>query len=134
MFSPFYYYFEIRGNSKYTKSTQVKALKNFLEKCPELQEENYFNYSNSPDFPWLSIFLTTASENGSYPVADASKDEINLLAVVGSKKNSDEDRKRYDKLLIKIAKYLSWEYIEEANEEGEEAVKIWSPSGNINQG
>ena len=126
MYSSFYHYFNIQADESYTQYTNSSKLIHFLLNELNLVQDGVDHFRESNNQPWMSLAILVADKNGCYCTKDVCPKNINLIAIVGSKK--DTNRSDYVNLLVKIAKFLEWELMEESNEDADEDIIIWSPS------
>ena len=132
MYSPFYFYFQLRYDNKLSESKLVENIKGWLKEFKELQEKKKVSYENSDSFPWIDLTLLNANFYDSR-IKDNSIGQCNLIAVVGSKNlqhptETIESRYlQYVNLLKEIADLLNWELIDEETEDGIEDYVVYNP-------
>lgn len=125
MWSPFYFYFEIRPDNSYSQSIHSGSLINYLVKEMKFLMEGPDSFKQKNQMPWFNLLLTRASQNGSFRSHDKCPEKINILSIVGDKRSGN--RNDYIELFLNIAKWLKWEFIEETDGDGSENVSIWAP-------
>lgn len=127
MYSPFYFYFEIRSDAFYSKSIDGYTLKGFLAGLDELALAEDDTYVTANGAPWLSMGLHHADPGGTFASSGSCPREVNLISIVGSRKEAGAARHFYLDLMVKIAAFLQWELVEEEDESGDEDVVLWCP-------
>lgn len=129
MWSPYYYYFFIRSDEQYSRSTDTSELSSFIIRDLGLVQEDPVSFNASESLPWLRLTLVRADpKSGNYgrTCHDPWPEKVNLVSLVGSKRSGD--RESYVALLTRIAELLQWELIEEEDDDENEDVVVWSPS------
>ncbi len=131
MYSPFYFYFNLRYDAELSESKPVETIKSWLKEFKQIQETQSVSYENSDHFPWIKITLLNAKSDDSWAEED-SITECNLIAIVGSKhlyhptETLEIRYLQYVDLLKKIADLLNWELIDEETEDGIEDYVIYN--------
>jgi hypothetical protein len=98
-----------------------------LDTMPDLERIGLMNYRNATGFPWMDLVLARA-QAGSFSCSnDTWHDGFNLISVVCSKSEIGSVSTTQIALLVKLAKMLNWELINEENDAGQENVIIWKP-------
>ena len=124
MYSPLYQYFEIRSDENYSDKKSANELNEILEETGVLIKHDNLSFKNKSDFPWIEITCVNNVDNGYN--SNERLAECNLLAIVTSKKEIDNEQK-YLQLLTAVSAKLRWELILEEDEEGNEDVLIYKP-------
>ncbi|TWF42917.1 hypothetical protein FHW36_102679 [Chitinophaga polysaccharea] len=110
MWSYLYWYYEIRGNATYNQKILTSEVLNVLENTGKLCRTAHQQFSNLENFPWINI-VAVHSKDGNYGRdEDFNSEWVNLIAVVGSKSNP-ENEALYVTLLTQIAENIHWELI-----------------------
>ncbi|NML42011.1 hypothetical protein HHL17_32800 [Chitinophaga sp. G-6-1-13] len=123
MWSPLYWYYEIRSDRSYSQRILTGDVLNVLNNTGELQRIDKQEFGNIERFPWISV-VAVNSNNGNYATYAGYKSRwINLIAVVGSK-SDPRNETLYVSLLARIAEKLNWELILEEDEDGNEDVVL----------
>lgn len=123
MWSPFYWYYEIRGNETYSQRLPTNDVLNILDNTGKLQRIGNQQFRNTADFPWISV-IAVNSDNGNYGRKEHFNSEwINLIAIVGSKSNP-ENEGLYVSMLTEIAEKINWELILEEDDDDNENVVL----------
>ncbi len=131
MYSPFYFYFNLRYDAELTESKPVETIKSWLKEFNQIQEKQRVSYENSDHFPWINITLLNAKSDDSW-AKDDSITECNVIAVevqstsITRQRHWKQDILQYVDLLKKIADLLNWELIDEETEDGIEDYVIYS--------
>jgi len=119
MWSPFYWYYEIRYDEAYSQKLPTRVVLEVLEDIPVLQKKDNQAFCNQEGFPWIDI-LAVNSDNGNYGRPESFNSEsVNLIAVVGSK-SAPENEALYMALLTEIAEKINWELISEEGDDNQE--------------
>lgn len=96
---------------------------NILDNTGKLQRTGNQQFSNIESYPWISI-VAVNSDNGSYGRDEHFNSEwVNLIAVVGSKSNP-ENEILYVNMLTEIAEKINWELILEEDDDNNENVVL----------
>lgn len=123
MWSPFYWYYEIRGNETYSQRLPTNDVLNVLDNTGKLQRTGNQQFSNTENFPWISV-IAVNSDNGNYGRKEHFNSEwINLIAIVGSKSNPGNEG-LYVSMLTEIAEKINWELILEEDDDDNENVVL----------
>ncbi|SEW53187.1 hypothetical protein SAMN04488122_5367 [Chitinophaga arvensicola] len=123
MWSPFYWYYEIRGNETYSQRLLTNDVLEVLENTGKLQRRGNQQFCNIDDFPWIDIVVVN-SDNGNYgSLEDLNSEWVNLIAIAGSKSNPGNEI-LYINLLTEIAQKINWELISEADDDGNENIVL----------
>lgn len=123
MWSPLYWYYEIRGNENYSQRLPTHDVLNVLDNTGKLQPTGHQQFRNIENFPWIDV-IAVNSDNGSYGSKEHLNSEwINLIAIVGSKSNP-ENEALYVSLLTEIAEKINWELILETDDDDHENVVL----------
>lgn len=123
MWSPLYWYYEIRGNNTYSEKLPTDDVLTVLKNTGKLQLTGNQQFCNVVNFPWISVTAVN-SDNGSYGrAADFNSEWVNLIVIVGSKFNP-ENEIRYIGLLTEIAEKINWELILEEDDDDNEDVVL----------
>lgn len=123
MWSPLYWYYEIRGDNTYRQRLLTSDVINILNTMGELRQVDNQRFSNTAGFPWITVSVINSS-NGNYGrEEDFNSEWVTLIAVVGSK-SAPQNEALYVKLLTEIAEKLNWELILEEDEDGNEDVVL----------
>lgn len=117
MWSNLYWYYKIRGDKTYNQRMLTSDVLNVLDNTGELQRIDNQEFSNIENFPWISV-VAVDSNNGNYAVdAGYNSEWVNLVAVVGSK-SDPQNEFLYVNMLTRIAEKLNWELILEEDDDG----------------
>jgi hypothetical protein len=128
MWSDRYYYLNIVSDLELSSAFRTQDLTSFLCKQPELVRMSNFKFKNAPDFlTFTDIQLLKANNYSSWSDKDVSHETINMIAVVCAKGGSGK-YEPIKNLLIRVAKFLSWQLIDEETDDGVENYIVWQPS------
>ncbi|HYF03984.1 MAG TPA: hypothetical protein VEC36_11440 [Patescibacteria group bacterium] len=121
MYSPFYLYFILRSDSKFSQSKSIIAIEEILSKFPEIELKESLIYQNSKGFPWINITLLNVQPSGNWhfdnTIQYANCLSITALKHVATGTESFESKlHKYEELLKNIARALEWELINEDDE------------------
>lgn len=61
-----YWYLTIRANDDYSHYAETTSLIEFLAKIPALQQIDRMAFSNTANYPWLSLIIAKCNSAGSY--------------------------------------------------------------------
>jgi hypothetical protein len=123
MSSNLYLYYEIRGNETYSQRLLTNDVLNVLDNTEKLQRTGNQLFCNIQGFPWISIIAVNSS-NGNYGRdADFKSEWVNLIAVVGSK-SDPENEILYVNMLTEIAEKINWELILKEDDNDNENVVL----------
>lgn len=123
MWSPLYWYYEIRGNKIYSERLPTDDVLSVLKNTGKLQPVSNRQFCNIESFPWISVTAVN-SNNGNYGnPADFNSEWVNLIVIVGSKSNP-ENEILYVSLLTEIAEKINWELILEEDDNDNEDVVL----------
>ena len=123
MWSPHYFYFNIRKDNNLSGRIRIKELNDILDSFSQLRKISRYNYRNAEHFPWIDIVLPDAADPDNWSFDGSKKyKEINLIAVTGSKildntGSLEERHKIYIEFLSSIRDQLGWELVEETGED-----------------
>jgi len=120
MYSPYYYYFEIRGNDDYSAYTDTEPLVKYLTNELQLDRTSEDSFDNGKNDPWIKLSLVCADSHGSYSTKRILPKSINLVTIVGSEESGNRDK--YVAILTTIAEKLNWDLIEERGDDGDDVV------------
>jgi hypothetical protein len=85
------------------------------------------SYENAIGYPWISLSLVK-SRKGNYSVSSETWNrEFNMIPVVCSKSDNGKVPVAQVDVLIRIARILNWELIDEETDESDEKVILYSP-------
>lgn len=127
MWSDRYGYYEIRATADYGATANTVATKAVLDKMPELAPDGLMRYKNADGSPWVNLILAMGNQGNFNCFADTQHDEFNMIPIVCFKSEDDRVPAQQLGFFITLAKALSWELIEEENDEGQKDVIIWKP-------
>jgi hypothetical protein len=119
MYSDVYGYYNICSENYIQKIEYEKIIEIILEQNCFVQIDNQ-TFRNDNDFPWINIVIAY-TEDGCYSIKDEKLDEVNLIAIVTSKRN---DQTIYRDKLLRISRKLHWALFLEEDEEGNENIEI----------
>ena len=123
MWSPFYWYYEIRHDAAYSGKLPTNVVLEILENIPVLQKKDNQVFCNQEGFPWVDI-VAVNSDNGNYGRPENFNSEwVNLITVVGSK-SAPENEALYITLLTEIAEKINWEFISEEGDDNNEYIVL----------
>lgn len=123
MWSHLYWYYEIRGDETYSQKLLTSDVVTALENTGKLRRTGHQRFSNLENFPWINL-VAVNSKGGNYGRdEDFNSERVNLIAVVGSKSNPENER-MYVALLTKIAENINWELILEEDDDHNENVVL----------
>jgi hypothetical protein len=121
MWDPLTWYYDIRSDAEYSRELPTDVIIKVLKNTGVLKRTAPQSFTNKDDFPWLDI-TAIKSNNGNYGhKEDFNSQYCNLIAVVASKSNPDDEAK-YVELLTKVANELNWELILEQDDDGNEDI------------
>ncbi len=124
MWSPYYWYFEIRGKYNYTVKLPTSQVVAMLDAKPWLQKGGHQSYENVDTDPWMTLSCIY-SEDGNFGSHSSLNNEwCTLITIVGSK-NFPNNLEYYQKSLAEIASDLNWELIWEEDDDGNQNVVLW---------
>ena len=133
MWSDRYYYLNIVSDLKLSSGVRTQELTSFLCNQPELIQVANFKFKSAPDFlTFLDIRLLKANNYNSWSDKDVSHEMTNMIAVVCAKGGSDNDEP-VKNLLVRVARFLNWQLIDEETDDGIENYVVWKPSSNSEQ-
>jgi len=128
MWSDRYYYLNIVHDLKLSSGVRTQDLTSFLCKQPEIVQVSNFKFKNAPGFPtFMNIQLLRANNYNSWSDKEVSQETTNMIAVVCTKGGLD-NYELVKNLLVRIAKFLSWQLIDEETDDGVENFIVWKPS------
>ncbi|HEY9260539.1 hypothetical protein [Chitinophaga sp.] len=122
MWSHLYWYYEIRANGTYSERLLTKEVLTILGNTGKLRPIGNQQFCNIENAPWMSV-IAVNSHNGTYGRdQDFNSEWVNLIAIVGSKSNPENER-FYVSMLTDIAEKINWELIlEEDDNENENII------------
>jgi len=122
MWSPLYWYFELRSDDTYSRQLPTDLVLKVLEGTGVLLRKEKQLFYNVEGFPWIDVSAIN-SRNGCYGnFQDFNSELVNLIAVIGSKSDPSYESLYID-LLMGIAEKLNWELIKEGEgDDGEDLV------------
>jgi hypothetical protein len=127
MWSHLYGYYEIRGAADYSISVDTEITLAMLDGFSELKRTGLISYENAIGYPWIYLSLVK-SRKGNYSVGPETWDsEFNMIPIVCIKSEDGKVPVAQVELLIRIAKILNWELIDEETDESDEKVILYSP-------
>ncbi|HWJ27648.1 MAG TPA: hypothetical protein VNS32_13970 [Flavisolibacter sp.] len=126
MWSEQYHYINIYHDKELSVRCSTKDISGFLRSQPELKQKGDFEFINSDLLPFTEILLLHASNKDSWSSNDTNYLTTNLIAIVCSRYNEEEDQKLMD-LFIRIAVFLKWQIVEEQTDNSEEDCVLWQP-------
>ena len=125
MWSHLYWYYEIRGNNTYSEKLLTSDVLNVLENTGKLRSTGNQQFCNIDPFPWISVTAVN-SDNGNYgSAADFNSEWVNLIVIVGSKSNP-ENENLYVSMLTEIAEKINWELILEEDDDGNANIVLYT--------
>lgn len=123
MWSHLYWYYEIRGSETYSQRLSTNDVLKVLENTGKLHRRGNQEFCNIENFPWISV-VAVNSHNGNYGRdADFNSQWVNLIAIVGSKSNP-ENEILYVSMLTEIAEKINWELILEEDDNNNENIVL----------
>lgn len=123
MWSHLYWYYEIRGDNTYSEKLLTSDVLNVLKNTGKLRLTGNQQFCNIEAFPWVSV-IAVNSNNGNYARReDFNSEWVNLIAITGSKSNS-ENEILYVSMLTGIAEKINWELILEEDDNGNENIVL----------
>ena len=114
MYSPLYSYYLIYSDSNLKQFYDAGTLKIFLKDIPELKEDGPNHFVNAQGSSFISISLLSAKSIDSWSSQKVELDAFNLISVIGTRNEDDEDT---EELLIQIADFLGWQWVDESKPE-----------------
>nr|WP_294937869.1 hypothetical protein [uncultured Flavobacterium sp.] len=124
MWSDGYYYLNIYYDKDLSASFETENLRNFLMSISELKQNSNYKFSNQQDFPFTEILLLNARNSDNWSENDVNKKKTNLLAIV-CQKSDEANFQKLKNVFIKITDFLSWQLVDEKNDDGIEDFVIW---------
>jgi hypothetical protein len=123
MWSPLYWYYNIRGDADYLREVPSVEIDKILENTGVLVRTGKQMFSNTDQFPWIEI-IYAKSNQGNFSVTPSYTSQFsNLIAVVASRREPENERK-YLAFLLQIAERLDWELVLEQDDEENEDIII----------
>ena len=127
MWSNYHDYYEIRASASYILDAETKQIQTLLDAMPELERIGLMNYKNAPRYPWIDLALAKG-HNGAFNFSsDTWHDTFNMIPIVCSKSSAGMVPAAQIDFLIRVAKVLNWELINEENDAGQENIVLWKP-------
>lgn len=119
MWSNLYWYYELRGNEARSHYLPARTIFEAFEDTGVLEKKQSQVYSNKEGTPWIHVIaINSASGPRQY-----DNETINIIHVIGSKQEPDNERFYID-LLSGIAEKINWEFILEEDDDGNEDVVL----------
>lgn len=123
MWSNYYWYFQIRGNSNFSVRIPTTKVISILESKKYLQRDGVQSFKNIGSLPWIQI-CCVFTEDGSFGRPESLENEwCTMIDILGSK-NFPDSLEYYSKVLSDIADDLDWELVLECDDDENENVVL----------
>ncbi|UOR05676.1 hypothetical protein MUN82_00920 [Hymenobacter aerilatus] len=120
-------YYEIRSAGPYVGTAKTEVIKAQFDKLPEIQRQGLIEYKGIGNYIGISFCLIKGN-NGNYALDhDTWTEEFNMIPIICAKSENGKTPQYHISFLIRLARILNWELINEENDAGEENVILWQP-------
>lgn len=127
MWSPYCWYYEIRGNANYDLKLPTAHVLDVLEQTGNLRRNGAQSFVNKQGFPWIDLTCIYTTD-GDYGRSETLENAWCTLIIVRGSKASDADVQHNEALLKDIASALNWECILEEGDDSEDEVVLLANS------
>ncbi|MBC8152665.1 MAG: hypothetical protein H7Z72_07120 [Bacteroidetes bacterium] len=118
MWSDKYYYLNIYHDKELRVDCDTNQLVSFLKSLSQLKQTTTTAFTNSDRLPlYIDITLLWTNHINSWSDKDRATQRTNLIAIVCAKDKLKDFQELKD-TFIKIATFLTWQLVDEQNDEG----------------
>lgn len=125
MWSNLYFYFNIQEDRFVYQYLSIETVTKVLLNTGCLEQTALQTFKNKEDFPWIEVSIAN-SANGNFAITTEQIEIVNLISIVCSKKDTNNEE-IYKDLLLKIAYQLNWKLFLEEDDKGNEQLEIYYP-------
>lgn len=122
MWSDRYNYYNIQSDANYSQQVETNKIVKILMSTNCFIQTTHQTFTNNKTFPWVDIIISGTTD-GDFASTDVRLPFVNLISIVCSKGNPDNDS-IYKKTFLEIAGKLGWKLFLEMDDDGKENIEI----------
>ncbi|MBO0950675.1 hypothetical protein [Fibrella forsythiae] len=121
-----YYYLNIYHDEQLSVDFDTQQLTDFIKSLSQFEQKEKFSFTNSKQFTvFTNITLLFANQIHSWSSLDSGT-RTNLVSIVCAK-DPTVDFQIVQNVLVQIATYLNWQWVDEQTDDEIENFVLWKP-------